>query len=339
MHDPLNGWTAERDTIDVASEQRTGQSVQKAAPVLGPRHTPEPVTGSRSPKRLGDGAFALILVIPGLALLVAVVLYPLITSLVTAFFEQSLVIPGRTFVGFDNIVELLQGDFWRLLRQTMVFTIGTTILPFVVGFGLALALNSRIRGSRVLRGVFLIPWLVPGVVVSFLWMWIFNANYGVMNGVLEALGLIDAPEAWLAQPGTAMTALIVAKTWQSFPWMMVMLLAGLQTVPGELHEAAEVDGAGTIRRFFSITVPHMRGIIGIVLLLEFIWNFQHFDIIYVMTGGGPAGTTKTFATAVYETAFDGFDLGRAGALGLLWMVILMALVAVYVRFSEKGEKS
>jgi multiple sugar transport system permease protein len=292
----------------------------------------------RPPRRLGDGAFAVLLVLPGLALLAAVVLYPLVAALVAAFFEQSLVLPGRTFVGLANIQEVLAGDFWRLLWQTMVFTLGTTIVPFVIGFGLALALNTRIRGAKALRGIMLIPWLVPGVVVSFLWMWIFNANYGVMNALLQSLGLIDEPQAWLAQPGTAMAAVIVAKTWQSFPWMMVMLLAGLQTVPRELHEAAEMDGAGTVRRFFSITVPHLKGIIGLVLLLEFIWNFQHFDIIYVLTGGGPAGSTQTFATAVYETAFKGFDLGMAGALGLLWMVLLMALVVVYVRFSEKGEE-
>jgi multiple sugar transport system permease protein len=282
--------------------------------------------------------FALLLTAPGLALLAAVVVYPLITALITAFFKQSLVEPGREFVGFQNIVDILTGDFFPLLQQTLVFTIGTTVAPFVVGFGLALALNSRIRGAKVMRGLMLIPWLIPGVVVSFLWMWIFNANYGVLNAVLQGIGLIDEPQAWLANPTTAMVAVIVAKTWQSFPWMMVMLLAGLQTVPIELHEAAEIDGAGTIRRFFSITVPQMRGIIGLVLLLEFIWNFQHFDIIYVLTGGGPAGSTQTFATAVYETAFDGFDLGHAGALGLLWMVLLMGLVVVYVRMSEKGEK-
>jgi multiple sugar transport system permease protein len=282
--------------------------------------------------------FALLLTAPGLALLAAVVVYPLITALITAFFKQSLVEPGREFVGFQNIVDILTGDFFPLLQQTLVFTIGTTVAPFVVGFGLALALNSRIRGAKVMRGLMLIPWLIPGVVVSFLWMWIFNANYGVLNAVLQGIGLIDEPQAWLANPTTAMVAVIVAKTWQSFPWMMVMLLAGLQTVPIELHEPAEIDGAGTIRSFFSITVPQMRGIIGLVLLLEFIWNFQHFDIIYVLTGGGPAGSTQTFATAVYETAFDGFDLGHAGALGLLWMILLMGLVVVYVRMSEKGEK-
>lgn len=297
-----------------------------------------PKTSQKRPIRLSDGAFAVLLMVPGLALLLAVVVYPLITALITAFFKQSLVEPGREFVGMQNIIDVLTGDFLRLLGQTLVFTIGTTLLPFVIGFGLALALSTKIRGTKVLRGVFLIPWLIPGVVVSFLWMWIFNANYGVMNSVLQGLGLIDEPQAWLAQPGTAMIAVIVAKTWQSFPWMMVMLLAGLQTVPHELHEAAEIDGAGTIRRFFSITVPQMRGIIGLVLLLEFIWNFQHFDIIYVLTGGGPAGSTQTFATAVYETAFTGFDLGHAGAIGLLWMVLLLGLVVVYVRFSERGEK-
>ncbi|UGS26053.1 sugar ABC transporter permease [Microbacterium resistens] len=282
--------------------------------------------------------FALFLTAPGLALLAAVVVYPLITALITAFYKQSLVEPGREFVGLQNIVDVLTGEFFPLLTQTLVFTLGTTVAPLVIGFGLALALNTRLRGAKVLRGLMLIPWLIPGVVVSFLWMWIFNANYGVLNAALETVGLIDSPQAWLANPTTAMIAVIVAKTWQSFPWMMVMLLAGLQTVPIELHEAAEIDGAGTIHRFFSITVPQMSGIIGLVILLEFIWNFQHFDIIYVLTGGGPAGSTQTFATAVYETAFDGFDLGHAGAIGLLWMILLMALVVVYVRLSEKGEK-
>lgn len=290
-------------------------------------------------KALSGGAFAILLVLPGLALLVAVVLYPLISSLVTAFFEQSLVAPGRRFVGFANLADVLGADFLPLLRQTLVFTVGTTLVPFVIGFGLALALNTRIKGRAFLRGAFLLPWLVPAVVTSFLWMWIFNANYGVANGVLEALGIIDEPEAWLSSPGTAMAAVIIAKTWASFPWMMVMLLAGLQTVPSELHEAAQVDGAGTVRRFFSVTVPHLRGIIGLVVLLELIWNFQHFDTIYVMTGGGPAGSTETFAVAVYDTFYKGHDLGRAGAIGLLWMVLLLLLVVGYLRVVDREEKA
>jgi multiple sugar transport system permease protein len=280
--------------------------------------------------------FIVLLLLPGTALIVGVVLYPLLNSLASAFFKESLLYPGRTFVGIQNIIDVLHQNFAALLEQTLIFTVGSTLLPFVIGFALALVLNQRFPGQRFLRGAFLIPWLIPSVVVSFLWLWIFDANYGVLNGLLQELHLINTPIAWLFNTTTAQGALIVAKSWNSFPWIMVMMLAGLQTVPKELHEAAEMDGAGTVRRFFAVTWPQVRNIAGLVILLEFIWNFQHFDTIFVLTGGGPAGTTDTFATQVYNTAFKAYDLGHAGALGLLWMALLLILVVIYVRFSEKG---
>lgn len=298
-----------------------------------PQKAPPP--RRRTGARLSDGAFALLLTAPGIALFAAIIFYPLVSALFTGFFRQDLRLPGREFVGLDNFAYWLNGDLFTILEQTLVFTVGATLAPFAVGFALALALNTGIRGSGFLRGVFLFPWVIPGVVVSFLWMWIFNANYGVLNGVLVQAGIIEDSVAWLGRPGTAMLAVIVTKTWASFPWMMVMLLAGLQTVPKELHEAASMDGAGAIRRFFAVTWPQVRGVASIVLLLEFIWNFQHFDTIYVLTGGGPAGTTETFATAVYQTAFSGFDIGRATALGGLWMVLLLLLVVVYLRITER----
>ncbi|MGP3910076.1 carbohydrate ABC transporter permease [Nonomuraea sp. 10N515B] len=283
-------------------------------------------------RRLSDAQFAWLLMLPGLALFGAIIAYPLVSALVTGLFEQSLVRPGRLFVGLANFADVLGGDFWPVFRNTMIFTLGATVAPFVLGYALALALNAGIRGSGFLRGLFLFPWVIPGVVVSFLWLWIFNANYGVLNGIL------GTRFSWLGDPDTAMLAVIVTKTWASFPWMMIMLLAGLQTMPKELHEAASVDGAGTIRRFWSVTVPHMKGIAGIVFLLEFIWNFQHFDTIYVLTGGGPAGATKTFAVAVYDTAFKGFDLGHASALGGLWMLLLLILVAIYLRREKEDAR-
>jgi multiple sugar transport system permease protein len=310
------------------------------ATTLTAHEAPPPITKTYGRgKKFSDRGFLFFLVAPGILLLLAVVVYPLIRSLVSAFFSESLLYPGMTFVGFDNIVDVLSGNFVELLQQTLIFTFGTTLFPFLIGLALALVLNERFRGQRFFRGAFLIPWLIPGVVVSFLWMWIFDANYGVLNSVLTQVGVINEPIAWLFGVDSARGALIVAKTWNSFPWIMVMLLAGLQTVPGELHEAAAIDGAGPIRRFFTVTWPHVRGIAGLVVLLEFIWNFQHFDTIFVLTGGGPAGSTKTFATEVYDTAFKGYDLGHAGALGLLWMALLMILVVVYVRFSERGEKN
>lgn len=293
----------------------------------------------RGGRPLSERAFLLFLLGPGVVLMCCVVLYPLIRSLVSAFFDESLLTPGRTFVGLDNVMAVLANEFGPLVWQTLIFTVGATVFPFVIGLALALVLNQSFRGQQFLRGLFLIPWLIPGVVVSFLWMWIFDANYGVLNGILVSVGAIDQPFAWLFSTETARAALIVAKTWNSFPWIMVMLLAGLQTVPTELHEAAAMDGAGPIRRFFAVTWPHISGVAGLVILLEFIWNFQHFDMIFVLTGGGPAGTTSTFATEVYDTAFKGFDLGRAGALGLLWMLMLSVLVVAYVWLSERGERA
>jgi multiple sugar transport system permease protein len=292
----------------------------------------------RQGQRLSDGAFAFLLAVPGLALFAAIVLYPLLSALFTGFFKQNLLLPGRTFVGLQNYVDVLSKDFWPVLQHTLVFTAGATIAPFVIGFALALALNSGLKGSGFLRGLFLFPWVLPGVVVSFLWMWIFNANYGVLNGVLLKAGLIEQSVTWLGQPATAMLAVIVTKTWATFPWMMVMLLAGLQTVDRELHEAAAVDGAGAVRRFLAVTWPAVRGVAAVVILLELIWNFQHFDTIYVLTGGGPAGATETFAVAVYQSAFKGFDLGHATALGGLWMLLLVVLVAVYLKASEREGK-
>ncbi len=280
---------------------------------------------------LSDTRFAIALALPALLLFTLVILYPLVNSMYLGFLDKSLVFPGERFVALRNIQSVLANEFMPLLQTTLIFTVGATLLSFVIGFALALILNTAIAGRAVLRGLFLLPWLIPGVVASFLWLWIFNANYGVLNGALRVLGLVNSNINFLGTPATAMAAVIVAKTWQSFPWMAVMLLAGLQTIPRELGEAAAIDGAGRWRVFRHVTIPQMRTIIGAVLLLEFIWNFQHFEMIYVMTGGGPAKATTTFAIAVYDAAFHALDLGRAGAIGILWMLLLSVMVALYLR--------
>lgn len=286
------------------------------------------------PRRSRDQLFPLLLIAPAATLLVAVLIYPLVAALLDAFFDSSLISPDKTFVGLDNITDVLTTDFVPLLVRTLTFAVPATVLPFAVGLVAALGLNQRMRGRAALRSVLLFPWVLPGVVVSFLWLWIFDANYGVLNGLLRTTGVVDENVGWLQSGPGAMTAVVVARTWASFPWMMVMLLAALQSFPGDVYEAARVDGASSWQRFLHVTVPGLLPVASVVVLLELIWNFQQFDLLYVLTQGGPAGATTTFSLAVYETAFKGFDLGTAGALGVLWMLVLLPVVVLYLRGTE-----
>lgn len=292
----------------------------------------------KRPSRLKDTQTAVLLVLPAAALLLAIIVYPLLNSMLIGFLDKSLVYGGGTFVGFKNLQAVLNNEFIPVLGNTLVFAIGATVLPFLIGFGAALILNGPIPARGFLRGAFLLPWLVPSVIASFLWLWIFNANYGVLNGFLRSLGVISQNNSWLSTGGSAMLAVLLAKTWQTFPWIAVMLLAGLQTIPADQMESAAIDGANRWNRFTHVTLPHLRNVIGIVLLLSLIWNFQHFETIYVMTQGGPAKATTTFSVAVYQTAFQAFDLGKAGALGILWMLLLSVVVIIYLRFGMRGEE-
>lgn len=301
--------------------------------------SPHREVGSGRRRGLNEGRFALLLALPGLALFGAVALYPLVNSVYTAFLQKSLAIPGSLWNGLSNFTDVLEAGFWPTLGRTIIFALAATLLSFFVGLVLALLLDSKMRGRTVLRGLFLLPWVIPGVVVSFLWAWIFNANYGVLNAMLEALHVTDGNTAWLAEPHSAMIAVVIAKSWMSFPWIMVLLLAGLQGVPHELVEAASMDGAGKWWIIRSVKLPHLRSVIFVVLLLEISYNFQHFDTLFVMTGGGPGKATTTLALEVYRQAFSAFDLGHAAALGTLWLIILAIPSAAYLWVSQREESA
>jgi multiple sugar transport system permease protein len=290
---------------------------------------------TRTSQRATDTQFAIFLIVPAFAIYALVSLYPLVSSLSLAFFEQSLLSPESRFVGLDNIRRILDGPFFPVLWNTIVFSTGSIVLSTAIGFSAALLLNRGIRGQAVLRGLLLFPWVTPGVVVAFIWIWIYNPNYGVLNGILRSAGIIDTNVFWLGRPSTAMIGLVIAKTWNSFPWMMTMFLAALQTVPRDLLEAATVDGAGAFRRLRHVVIPHLRKVFAVVLLLGTIGNFQHFELIYVLTEGGPVGSTTTMAIEMYRQAFQSYDLGMSGALGLLWMIVLTVFAIAYFRVAEK----
>jgi len=274
-----------------------------------------------------------ILLTPALAVLGLVMLYPLFAGFFLSFYSYSLTNPqGVGFIGMGNYVRVFRtAKFWIAFRNTLIYVGGLVFLEFVIGFSLALLLNLQLRYRAVLRGLYMIPWIIPSIVVALLTMWVFNPDFGVVNVVLRGFGLINQPWGWLKDPLLAMPTVLLVTTWKFFPFMLVVLIAGLQTIPQYQIDSAKIDGASAVRRFRHITLPHMREIIMIVTLLEFIWSFQYITIIWITTKGGPIYATTTFPVMVYQAAFQEWNLGYGASIGILWVLFLSVFSIFFVR--------
>ncbi|QZY53244.1 carbohydrate ABC transporter permease [Leucobacter tenebrionis] len=286
----------------------------------------------------GHRKFAYLMATPAMILFILVIAYPLVQALAYGFTNASLLTESGEIIGLTGLTALLSDvAFWRVVGQTLIFVAGTTGGSFILALAMAMALNTRIRAVSAWRSALLIPWLLPGVVVSFLWAWIFNTNYGLLNGVIAWFGGAGDTN-WLDSPTFAMIAVVIAKIWTTFPWMAVLLLAALQGVPEEVHDAAAVDGAKGWKKQWHVILPQIKPAIALTLLLEAIWGFQHFEIPYVMTGGGPVGSTTTLAVELYQAAFERFDLGEAGSIGIVWTALMSILVVVYLIYTSRQEQ-
>lgn len=286
----------------------------------------------------GHRRFAYLMATPAMILFILVIAYPLVQALAYGFTNASLLTESGEIIGLTGLIALLSDvAFWRVVGQTLIFVAGTTGGSFILALAMAMALNTRIRAVSAWRSALLIPWLLPGVVVSFLWAWIFNTNYGLLNGVIAWFGGAGDTN-WLDSPTFAMIAVVIAKIWTTFPWMAVLLLAALQGVPEEVHDAAAVDGAKGWKKQWHVILPQIKPAIALTLLLEAIWGFQHFEIPYVMTGGGPVGSTTTLAVELYQAAFERFDLGEAGSIGIVWTALMSILVVVYLIYTSRQEQ-
>lgn len=205
-----------------------------------------------------------------------------------------------------------------------------------VGLGTALVVNERFVGRKAARIAVALPWAIPAVMAAVIWWWMFDSSFGVINWFLVKLRLVEAPVAWFNRPGTAFAAIATIMIWKGYPFMSVMLLAGLQAIPTELYEASKADGAGSIARFRYVTLPALRPVMGIALILIVLWVFREFPIIWLITGGGPIGATRTLAVATYETGFKFLRIGEAAALGVITLGISFALSAVLIRRIGSG---
>jgi ABC-type sugar transport system permease subunit len=272
-------------------------------------------------------------VAPAALVILLIVVVPLGRAMWMSLFDIQLTRPGvEPFVGLGNYIDqLTSGDFWAATGRALWFTVVSTVLELGLGLGLALLMDQPLRLRWLLRSIIILPWALPTIVNALMWRWIDNAEYGALNALLTQTGLMHRYQPWLSDSDLAMWMVIGADVWKITPLVAILLLAGLQTIDREVVEVARVDGAGPVALFRHIILPLLTPVILIVLVLRTMEAFKVFDIIWIMTHGGPANSTQTIAIYAYQVAYQGFDFGRGAALGYLIALVIMILAAVYLR--------
>ena len=272
-------------------------------------------------------------VAPAALVVLLIVIVPLGRALWMSLFDIVLTRPGvEPFVGLDNYIDQLTSpDFWAATSRALFFTVVSTVLELSLGLGLALLMDQPLRGRWILRSVIILPWALPTIVNALMWRWIDHAEYGSLNALLSQLGVIHEYQPWLSNSDTAMWMIIIADVWKMTPLCAILLLAALQSIDREVVEVAKVDGAGPVQLFRHIILPLITPVVLIVLVLRTMEAFKVFDIIWIMTHGGPANSTQTIAIYAYQTAYQGFDFGKGAALGYLIALVIVVLAAIYLR--------
>jgi multiple sugar transport system permease protein len=281
-----------------------------------------------------------LLIAPALIIMLGVVFVPAVKAIFMSFQNYDLRRPSEIgFIGLQNYREIF-GDqvFWLSLFKTVLWVIFGVGFQFIFGFLLALLLNRKFKGRGIVRAISLIPWVTPGVLIGLMWKWIYDGNYGVLNDILLKLGLIHDKIPFLAQSSSAFPSVIVTIVWQGIPFFALMLLAGLQGVPGELYEAADIDGATKRQQLFKVTIPSIKNTIFVTTLLRIIWVANSVDVIYNMTGGGPAYATQTLSVYIFNDA-TALNLGYSSAMSILLTLLLLLVAVPYLRSMFRSQEA
>jgi ABC-type sugar transport system permease subunit len=298
-------------------------------------------TPKRKSLRQQDAQVGLLLLLPSLLIILGITLQPILTTFYLSFFKTTLgKITPDIFVGLGNYINLLLDPlFWQTIQRTLYFTFVSVGLELVLGLAIAQLIHAHPPGWRFLRTSLIIPWAVPTIVNATMWRWIYNADYGALNGLLLNLGIIDKYIPWLTYPKTAMNLVILADIWHSVPFIALILQAALATLPAELEEAAAVDGANALKRFLLIRLPLLRSAILVALVIRTVEAFRVFDIIYVITNGGPAFGTVTVSFLTYLETFSYGNVGRGAAVSFLISAFTLAMAFIYIRLLYRPEES
>lgn len=281
----------------------------------------------------------ILFLLPALVLYAIFMIYPFFQSIYLSFTDWNGAEPVKNFIGWENYVSLLNDSLlWKSLRNNLIWVILGTIGPMVVGFLLAVLLANRPKGFTVFRTAYFMPQVLSPVVIGIVWGWIYNPLFGILNVGLDRIGLEEVSRGWLGDPTWALYAVMFAAIWAQTGFVFVVLLAGLQNVSRDLIEAATLDGANAWRRFWDVTMPQMANVVNVVAALLLIGGFSVFDIIFVMTGGGPANSTDVIATYAYTEAFTQNNVGYATTLTLVMTVVTLIASVIFIRLRERGEE-
>jgi len=277
--------------------------------------------------------------LPAAVCLGGTVVFPILKAIHMSLYQNVLSRPqDYHFIGFGNYVRMIHDPtFWLTLQNSFVWVFFSVSVQFVLGFLGALLLNASFKGRAFFRTLNLLPWIIPGVVVGLVWEYLYQPNYGPINDILRRLGLLTVPIAWLSQPTFAMASVIFANIWRGIPFFTIMILAGLQSIPDEVYEAATVDGASVTQRFWSVTLPMLRPIIVVATATRIIWTFNYADLIFVMTSGGPANATQITSSYTLLTAYTDLDFGYAATLSVILLVIMLVFTACYLKLTKGVE--
>jgi len=274
-----------------------------------------------------------LLVLPALALLAALTVYPVAYGIWISFFNKHSFFPEQNFIGFANYLAVFADEeFWQALRLGLVYSLSTIALQLVLGVGAALLLNEAFVGRGLVRAVAIFPYVIPTVVAVIVWKWLLNSQFGLVNY------LLGVPISWMGRDWI-MVSLIIVSVWQFFPFVLLAVLARLQTIPQDLYDAARVDGAGALRRFIDVTLPQLASVLFVVVLLRSIWMFTKFDTPWLMIQGGGAETyIRTLPIYTYLRTFGYYEAGRGSAMAVLMFLMLAAAAALYFRLWRREEQ-
>lgn len=275
-------------------------------------------------------------ILPAVISLILLVTYPLLYGVYISFFNTNLMTKWD-FVGFAHYFKIFSDTkFFSKLLLTLNFTFWVVLGHFIVGTVLALVLNLNLKGQTLFRVILILPWLFPEVVVGLLWKWLFNPLYGLINATLISVGIIDQEISWLGNEKIAFIAVILVSIWKGFPMVMMLLLAGLQNIGKDLYEAASIDGATRSKSFWYVTIPSLMPVLGVTLILDTVWWFKHFNMIWILTGGGPGNATNVVSIDIFKQAFEYFQFGPASAMAVMVFIVCFLIGYGYRRVLGNG---